>query len=151
MNIILDLFQFPDFRCFAQNPKRAPDDKGSPLDLVSLYGLASTTKSQDHSLDDGDSLGPKGVFDGGQNPCEVLSSTHPLQFIPVFLDKHRHLLTGAKHIELFLWHSMNFVEITYFIRYLLYLTEYNLKSPSLLYFLLPVIIIIIPCIHYEEI
>lgn len=91
-------------------------------------------------------------FDGAQNPCEVLSSTHPLHFITVYLDKHRHLLPGAKHIELLLWHSTNFVDIIYFIRHPLYLTEYNLKSRSLLYFLLPVIIIIIiPCIHHEEI
>lgn len=91
-------------------------------------------------------------FDGAQNPCEVLSSTHPLYFIPVFLDKHRHLLPGAKHIELLLCVFMDFVDSIYFIRHPLYLTEYNLKSRSLLHFLLPVIIIIIiPCIHYEEI
>lgn len=121
------------------------------MDLVSSCKPASKTKSQDHSLANGGSLGPK-EFDRAQNPCEVLSSTHPLHFIPVYLDKHRHLLPGAKHIELLLCQSMNFVGSIYFIRHPLYLMEYNLKSPSLLHFLLPVIIIIItPCIHYEEI
>lgn len=59
--MVLDLFQFPGFRCFVQNPQRGLADKGSPLDLVSLCELTSKAKNQDHSLDKGGSLGPKEV------------------------------------------------------------------------------------------